>query len=473
MRLLLIILLAWSLTACSSDGGGYFIWGNSISGHVTASGAPLAGVTVSLAGAATGTTTTDDGGAFRFSDLKNGAYSVSPAKTGQLFTPAALPVAISSTSFSAANFTASPAPPTTAIQLPRTGQTLTYKAGDDGALQKGVAWPDPRFSDTGDGTVTDKLTGLVWLKDASCLGKKTWVDALAAANGMATGACGLSDGSKSGDWRLPNINELNSLISISRWNQAVGPMQLAGSSSDNPFSKTANVNYWSSTTNASLTSQAWSVNLLFGLVTSYFKKGAFIVWPVRDGSSATGAVRLPRTGQTFSYAAGDDGYHQKGAAWPNPRFTDNGAGAVTDNLTRLVWLKNTNCLDTAGGIKRVKPNVFSVLYYYEAIPWVGGLASGACGLSDNSRSGDWRLPNRLEMLSLMDYGRSNPALPAGHPFDKVQLTWVWTSSTLSYNIVGPTANASWVAHPASGSLNTATASTNNQANLWVVRDGAP
>ena len=142
MRLLLIILLAWSLAACSSDGGGYFIWGNSISGHVTASGAPLAGVTVSLAGVTTATTTTDDGGAFRFSDLKNGAYSVSPAKTGQLFTPAALPVVITASTVTDTNFTAAPAPPIAAIQLPRTGQTLTYKAGDDGALQKGVAWPD-------------------------------------------------------------------------------------------------------------------------------------------------------------------------------------------------------------------------------------------------------------------------------------------------------------------------------------------
>ena len=76
---------------------------------------------------------------------------------------------------------------------------------------------------------------------------------------------------------------------------------------------------------------------------------------------------VPRTGQTTSYAAGDDGALQKGVAWPNPRFTknvnaadDNGAGGgtagngicdgtetcngtVTDNLTELTWLRNTNC----------------------------------------------------------------------------------------------------------------------------------
>ena len=37
---------------------------------------------------------------------------------------------------------------------------------------------------------------------------------------------------------------------------------------------------------------------------------------------------------------------QKGVAWPNPRFTDNGNGTVTDNLTGLIWLKNANCFGT-------------------------------------------------------------------------------------------------------------------------------
>ena len=45
--------------------------------------------------------------------------------------------------------------------------------GQDGELQKGVS-VDPRFTDNADGTVTDNLTGLIWLKDVDCLGFKTW-----------------------------------------------------------------------------------------------------------------------------------------------------------------------------------------------------------------------------------------------------------------------------------------------------------
>ena len=44
---------------------------------------------------------------------------------------------------------AAPAP------VPQTGQTTSYAAGDDGALKPGVAWPNPRFTDSANGTVND------------------------------------------------------------------------------------------------------------------------------------------------------------------------------------------------------------------------------------------------------------------------------------------------------------------------------
>ena len=98
----------------------------------------------------------------------------------------------------------------------KTGQTTTFATGDDGHFQAGVPVPNPRFTDNGDGTVTDNLTGLMWLKNARCLGEQTWADALAAANALANGnvACGLADGSVAGDWRVPNRNELTSLLDL-------------------------------------------------------------------------------------------------------------------------------------------------------------------------------------------------------------------------------------------------------------------
>jgi hypothetical protein len=74
-----------------------------------------------------------------------------------------------------------------------------------------VQWPDPRFIDNSDGTVTDNLTGLIWVQEFPCLGVKTWYEAVSATNALAEGACGLADGSTSGDWRLPTVPELLSL----------------------------------------------------------------------------------------------------------------------------------------------------------------------------------------------------------------------------------------------------------------------
>ena len=51
----------------------------------------------------------------------------------------------------------------------QTGVTTSYYGGDDGSVQAGVAWPSPRFTDNLDATVTDELTGLMWLKDANCI----------------------------------------------------------------------------------------------------------------------------------------------------------------------------------------------------------------------------------------------------------------------------------------------------------------
>lgn len=110
----------------------------------------------------------------------------------------------------------------------RTGQTTPYRAHDDGNLAKGVTWPTPRFTDNNNGTVTDNLTGLIWLKDANCAGGavnwNTAIDYCAALYDGCTpcfgnqGDCGLTDGSSAGDWRLPNVTEQHSLIDFGYYN---------------------------------------------------------------------------------------------------------------------------------------------------------------------------------------------------------------------------------------------------------------
>jgi hypothetical protein len=160
--------------------------------------------------------------------------------------------------------------------VPKTGQTITYLPGDDGALQKGVAWPTPRFTDNGNGTVTDNLSRLIWMKNASAFGTKNWADALTTANTLASGSGGLNDGSKAGDWRLPNPRELQSLIDFGRFTPALPE--------GHPFTGVdSTLYYWSSTTYAFLTSLAWAVHLSDGIQYNRNKNDSENVWCVRGG----------------------------------------------------------------------------------------------------------------------------------------------------------------------------------------------
>lgn len=160
--------------------------------------------------------------------------------------------------------------------IPATGQKEAYGPGDDGFYEKGVAWPVPRFSDNGDGTVKDQLTGFVWLKNANCFGLKAWQEALTVSNALANEQCGLSDGSVPGDWRLPNVRELHSLIDLGRHNPALP----AG----HPFTGVQSSYYWTSTSYASFPDFAWGVFMDFGFVFDVNKTNDYHVLPVRGGN---------------------------------------------------------------------------------------------------------------------------------------------------------------------------------------------
>jgi hypothetical protein len=171
--------------------------------------------------------------------------------------------------------------------VPKTGQTACWDAGgapiacagtgQDGEYQLGAS-ASPRFTDNADGTVTDNLTGLIWLQNANCIGRQTWTDALTASNALASGACGLTDGSVVGTWRLPNVKELQSLLDFSQTNPALPPLPPGY-----PFSGVQSFLYWSSTTYASGPLYAWVVYLDNGDVYSDDKRNDYFVWPVRGG----------------------------------------------------------------------------------------------------------------------------------------------------------------------------------------------
>ncbi len=165
-----------------------------------------------------------------------------------------------------------------------------------------------------------------------------------------------------------------------------------------------------------------------------------------SGSSATStsgssgaAINLAKTGQTTCYdtvgtpiacaGTGQDGDLQKGVAWPVPRFVNNADGTVTDNLTGLMWMAEANCILTfhAGFDGDATPND-GLVFWQTALDFVDDVNAATYGCGVSTPYTDWRLPNRKELWSLVDFGQS-PALPAGHPFVGAISDFYWSSSS--------------------------------------------
>ena len=139
--------------------------------------------------------------------------------------------------------------------------------GQDGSLQLGNPWPDPRFTVTGD-VVHDRLTHLFWFKHADLTSAPVdWQQALESI-------------ARWGDkrerdtiyWRLPTINELASLVDC----EACLPALPA----EHPFTG-VQPGYWTSTTSFFETDWAWVLYLDKGACGVGHKPGkTFHVWPV-------------------------------------------------------------------------------------------------------------------------------------------------------------------------------------------------
>jgi hypothetical protein len=183
--------------------------------------------------------------------------------------------------------------------------------GSNGAAATGASRADApcfdnvnRYVDCGNGTVTDTVTGLIWLKHTGCSNLYQvigdgWAHANSVTAGLKDGDCGLTDGSSPGDWRLPTKDEWNATIARAvalgcRFdvNQIPGPVfsltndagtacwGIEGTSSLQPPAGEA----WSSTTVETSPGAAWAARLIDGTFRTPGKVLNRNIWPVRGGS---------------------------------------------------------------------------------------------------------------------------------------------------------------------------------------------
>ena len=238
----------------------------------------------------------------------------------------------------------------------------------------------PDYSNNGDGTVTDLVTGLMWTQDP---GEKMGLsEAMELADDLEMAGYD--------DWRLPTIKELYSLIQFS------GTDPDANSTVENgliPFIDTDIFNFeYGDTENGEriidsqfASSTIYESTTMFGSETVFgvnFADGRIKGYPVND--------RREGTEKQFYvlFVRGNEAYGEND-------FVDNGDGTITDLATGLMWMQDDS---------------------EKAYSW-----SEALEYAENaSEAGydDWRLPDAKELQSIVDYSRS-PATTDSAAIDPV------------------------------------------------------
>jgi hypothetical protein len=178
-----------------------------------------------------------------------------------------------------------------AAPLLKTGQVKSYDVDgnedssikDDGYYQAGASRNYTRSGDI----VIDNVTGLQWQDNESVT--KQWLtdeNYNTCYNNNSSPACYDTSGDTAttycesltlggySDWRLPSIEELETLVDDGRYNPAV---------TTKVFQHISSFHYWSSTTSALYTSKAWNVVFYDGHSSGSYKSNYYCVRCVRGG----------------------------------------------------------------------------------------------------------------------------------------------------------------------------------------------
>src|SRR3990172_4181507 len=159
------------------------------------------------------------------------------------------------------SITYSPSSTWTMLKLPDTGQTTSYTTtyGED----HDYTINPPFYTDNGNGTITDNVTGLIWQKEDDNT-TRTWSDAGTYCDELTLGG--------QSDWRLPSKKELISIVNYGTYSPAINTTY---------FPNTNSSVYWSSTTIAYNSSGAWIVLFNDGYVVIDYKSSSYYVRCVR------------------------------------------------------------------------------------------------------------------------------------------------------------------------------------------------
>lgn len=290
------------------------------------------------------------------------------------------PFLVASTAFAQAPF-----------PVPDTGQSACFDSSKIACPAKGAAFAGQdaqqqrkpmSYADNGDGTVSDKVTGLMWMKspDLNGDGKIGAADKLSYEDALVFAKKASYAGHS--DWRLPTIKEMYSLmnfdgVDVSGW-------EGTDTSGLIPFLNTKVFDFGYGDVQAGeriIDSQMASSTLYVAGTGPREEDRTMFGVNFADGRIKGYGLKMRGRDKTFyvMLVRGKKGYGENA-------FTDNGDGTITDASTGLMWTQNDSG---------------KALSWQDALAWAQHAnAEKYLGHSD------WRLPNVKELQILVDYRRS-------------------------------------------------------------------
>jgi len=238
------------------------------------------------------------------------------------------------------------------------------------------------YTDNGDGTVTDNVTGLVWMQTTDTDGDGN-IDASDKKSFEAAGTyCENLSLAGYDDWQLPTIKQLYSLMDFT----GVDPSGYESTDTSGliPFIDTEYFDfaYGDTSSNERIIDSQYASSTLY--VSESFEQLLFGV-NFADGRIKGYGLSLFGRDKTFSVAC-----IRENNTYGVNDFSDNGDGTIMDNATGLMWAQDDSGSDVPAGL-----NWEEALAYAEEQN-----AANYLGYSD------WRLPNVKELQSILDYSRS-------------------------------------------------------------------
>jgi hypothetical protein len=205
----------------------------------------------------------------------------------------------------------------------------------------------PSYTDNSNDTITDNNTQLVWQKEASST-KQNWTESLTYCSDL--------DLAGYNDWRVPNIKELFSIVNVGFVNSGINETYFSGTELGG--------HYWSSTTSVDVNTQAKIIHYYYGHVS---------IGNESKSSNGNQYVRCVRNSHEL-------------AIWPFD-FTEIDNTVINHSSTGLMWRKTTNN---------------TLRTWEQSLNYCQNLSSGGYE--------DWRLPNIMELQTIIDYTKAYPAI---------------------------------------------------------------